>query len=294
MDEKTKHFLQLNLAFLLLSTGGIFAKLMVFPPVFINFARAVVAGTILFFIIFFIKKEKILPKNKKDLFGLLVIGFFMAIHWITVIVAVKISTVAITMLAVGLAPIFTVFIEPLFFRTKLNRFDILLATIAFGGLLMMIPEFSLSNQLTIGAILGAISALALSIRSVISRKYVQKYGASLLMFYQLLVTAIVSLPFIWGGDLGLANFPSWMYLVLLAILGTLFGHTLLVHSFKHFTVSKVTIQSNLITVYAIILAMLVLHEIPHVKTLFGGTVIVAVAIAEAIRHNHMSKKSRLN
>jgi drug/metabolite transporter (DMT)-like permease len=294
MDKKTKHLLHLNLAFFLLSTGGIFVKLMAFPPFFINFARSVLAATVFLFIILFIKKEKILPKTKKDLFGLLAISFFMAIHWITVILAVKISTVAITMLAVGLAPIFIVFIEPLFFRTKLKAFDILLATIAFGGLLLMIPEFSFTNQLTIGAILGAVSGLALAIRSVISRKYVQKYSASLLMFYQLLVTAIISFPFIMGKDLELNNISSWIYLVLLVLLVSISGHTLLLNSLKHFTVSQVGIQSNLITVYAIILAMIVLHEIPHTKTLLGGSVIIVVAITEVIRRNHVNKKSRLN
>jgi drug/metabolite transporter (DMT)-like permease len=284
MKDKTKNILELHLTFLLLGLAAIFVKGIAFPAFFINFARSVIAASVLGVVLIFVKKQKLLVNNWRDLVVLCLIGVFMATHWLTAVFSLQLSTVAITSLAMGMIPIFSTFIEPIFFKEKISLSDILLAMIALGGLFLMIPEFSFANNLTLGAIFGVFSALAFSIRSVLCKKYIKKYSASLIMFYQLCVTALITFPFIFWVEFSINNVFSWINLILLAILATVVGQTLMIRSFKHFKVATVSIQASLITLYAILFAMFFLQEIPHPKTIIGGMVIISVAAIETWRH----------
>ena len=77
-----------------------------------------------------------------------------------------------------------------------------------------------------------------------------------------------------------SQFP---YLILIALLTTAIGHTMMVHSFKHFSVSTASIISSVQPIFGIILAFIFLNEIPNMNTFFGGSLILATVIIESIR-----------
>jgi len=97
----------------------------------------------------------------------------LAIHWGTFFQAIQISTVAVGLLAFSTFPIFTTFLEPIFFKEKLRLSNIILAIITLGGVALVIPNFELSNNVTQGALWGIASGFSFSILSILNRKYVK-------------------------------------------------------------------------------------------------------------------------
>ncbi|WP_438977818.1 EamA family transporter, partial [Polaribacter sp.] len=94
------------------------------------------------------------------------------------------------------------------------------------------------------------------------KQHVANYNGSMLMFYQTVIISILLLPTLFFMDLsGLeSQFP---YILLLAILTTAVGHSLMLHSLKFFSASTASIISSLQPIFGIILAFFFLKEIPN-------------------------------
>ncbi|MDP4680797.1 MAG: DMT family transporter, partial [Cyclobacteriaceae bacterium] len=69
----------------------------------------------------------------------------------------------------------------------------------------------------------------------------------------------------------------------LGIFTTAIGHTMFVVSFKNFSITAVSIISNLTPLFGIILGYFVLGEAPQGKALIGGAIIMTSVIAESFR-----------
>ena len=78
---------------------------------------------------------------------------------------------------------------------------------------------------------------------------------------------------------------QWPYLVLLALLTTAIGHSLMVHSLQFFSASTASIISSVQPIFGIILAFFLLKETPSIHTFIGGGLILATVIIESIRSN---------
>ena len=82
----------------------------------------------------------------------------------------------------------------------------------------------------------------------------------------------------------LSGFSSqFPFLLLLALLTTAIGHSLMVHSLKFFTASAATIISSVQPIFGIVLAFLFLGETPNLNTYIGGALILSTVVIESIR-----------
>ena len=77
-----------------------------------------------------------------------------------------------------------------------------------------------------------------------------------------------------------SQFP---YILMLAILTTAIGHSLMVHSLQFFSASTASIISSVQPIFGIILAFFFLNEIPTLNTVVGGSLILATVVIESIR-----------
>jgi drug/metabolite transporter (DMT)-like permease len=88
--------------------------------------------------------------------------------------------------------------------------------------------------------------------------------------------------------LWIGKMPSWQEIRLLAFLGivcTALAHYLFIRSLSFVRAQLASVVTALESVYAILLAALILGEVPGVRTLLGGAVIlVAVVLATLGRH----------
>jgi len=221
---------------------------------------------------------------KKDIVPFIMAGLFMAAHWITYFYALKLSNVALGMLSLFTFPVITALLEPLFLKIKLNPIYIFLSLLVLAGIYVLAPEFNLESSQVKGVLFGVFSALCYSIRILILKQRVQNYHGSMLMFYQTLIITIILIPVLFFMDL--SNLQSqFPFLLLLALLTTTIGHSLMIHSLKFFSASAATIIISIQPIFGIILAFFFLGEIPEINTYIGGLLILSTVIIESIRSN---------
>ncbi|MFD2529516.1 DMT family transporter [Polaribacter marinaquae] len=275
-----------NLSFLLLatlfvSTSGVLGKYINLSAEAIILFRAFLAAVFIYGFCKF-KKIDLKLKSKKDRLSLVLVGFFMGAHWVTYFYALKLSNVAIGMLSMYTFPVITAFLEPLFTKSKLNLIHVVLATLVLIGMFILVPEFSLENTYLQGILFGVVSAFCYSLRNLMLKKHVKTYNSSMLMFHQMIIVTILLTPVLFFGDF--SNLKSELpLLMLVAILTTAIGHTMMVNSFKHFSISTASIISSVQPIFGIIIAYLFVNEIPDFNTFIGGSLILLTVIIESIR-----------
>ena len=206
----------------------------------------------------------------------------MGAHWVTYFYALKLSNVALGMLSLFTFPVITTFLEPIFTKQKINRIHIFLAILVLIGMFILVPEFSLENTDLQGILFGVLSAFFYAIRNLMVKKQVTKYNGSMLMLYQMIVISILLIPVLFFSDF--SNIYSQIpWLILVALLTTAIGHTMMVNSLQHFSASTVGIISSVQPIFGIIIAFVFMNEVPHFNTFIGGSLILLTVVIESIR-----------
>jgi drug/metabolite transporter (DMT)-like permease len=276
-----KNLSGLILATLLISTSGVLGKYIAMPSEVIIWFRSAFAMIFLFGFCRY-KKINLTVLTMRTHVPLIISSLFMAAHWISYFYALKLSNVALGMLSLFTFPVITALLEPFFLKTKFNPIHLILGTIVLIGIYILAPEFNLESDDLKGILFGLFSAFCYSIRILILKQHVDHYHGSMLMFYQTSVITIVLFPVLFFMDV--SGFQTQVpYLLLLAIITTAIGHSLMVHSLKFFSASTATIIGSIQPVFGIIIAFVVVNEIPAVNTIWGGLLIISTVFIETIR-----------
>jgi len=282
MENKKSSLIQLHIAVLLFGISGLFGKFLTQPSIIIVLGR-VFFSSIFLFLGLTITKENLKLESRKDMLIIAFMGIVLAIHWSTFFQGIKLSTVAIGLLTFSTFPIFVTFMEPFFFGEKLKKEDIILAFITFAGVMFVIPDFQMGNEMTVGAMYGILSSLSYAVLSILNRKYVKEYKGVVIAFYEQLVSLIVLLPFFFIME------PVFTRkdIFLLILLGTVFTgitHTLFINSLKNIKTQTAGIISSLEPLYGIILSIFLLNEVPSVKEIAGGLLILGTVFYSTIKN----------
>jgi len=283
MNQENKSLLQLNVAILITGLTTLFPRIIKLNAVELIFSRAVVTVVVLVCLLL-ISRTPLKIKNRKELFLFLILGFLMAAHWVTFFHSFQVSNVAIAVTAFITHVLITVFLEPLFFKSRIYLSDILLAFLVIAGVLLIVPEFSLGNKYSSGIAWGLLSAFLFSLRNIVQIKYSTNSSSMIIMMYQTLFVVMFTFPFI---NFRRADiFFEWMpHLVILGIFFTALPHTLIVKSLLSLKAKTVSIIAALQPVYAIIFAYFILSETPRLRTLIGGLLVLTASIIESIKIN---------
>lgn len=280
-NQHNQQLFLLLLATLFISTSGALGKYIDMPIPVIIWWRSIIASVLLYA---FCRYKKISLKitSKKEIALFIISALFLATHWITYFYALKLSNVAIGMLSLFVYPILTAFLEPLFIKVKFDPIYILLGVMVLIGIYILAPEFSLESTHVKGILFGLASALFYALRNIISKQLVTNNNGTSIMLFQISIISIVLLPVMFLMDTsGISTqFP---YVVILAVVTTAVGHTMLVNSLKHFTVSTASIISSTQPILGIVIAFFFLNEIPTWNTFFGGLIILSTVVIESIR-----------
>lgn len=281
INQHLKHILELNLAVLLISTSGALGRYIALDPFVIILFRALMAGAVLYLFCRY-KSFKLNIANRRDLLKVILGGSLMGIHWITYFYSLKLSSVAIGMLSIYTYPVITTFLEPLILRTGFSKMHLALAVLVLCGIYFLVPEFSFKNDQTLAVALGITSAFFYSLRNILMKQEVEKYNGSVLMMYQMVIISCLLLPVLFIFDL--SDVVSQLVpIFVLALITTSLGHTLLLMSFRNFSVTTASIISSAQPVYGILIGMLFLGEYPALQTIIGGLLIICAIFVEISR-----------
>jgi drug/metabolite transporter (DMT)-like permease len=250
-----------------------------YPP-FVIWSRAFIAA-ILLAIFIGLKQPKLLILPFKDK-QMLLSGVLLCIHWVLFFFSVNLSTVAIAAISVFTYPIFTALLEPFIRGTVLMKRHILLGIVLLLGLYLVSPNLSCEDDMFIGALCGLGSALAYALRNIVSKNLLGVYNSWHIMYYQVLITAILLIPFSTYHDI-LTVKSNLFPLISLGIFPTVIGHGVLVKSFKYFTTSRVSILMGIQPIYTIVLGVLLLDETVSIRVVFGGVLILLTVYYELIQ-----------
>lgn len=273
--KKSRNLLEIHISVLLFGLAGLFGKFITLSPIIIVFGRVFFASIALILILGFFK-QGIKLKSMSDYFWLILLGVILAIHWVTFFHSIQISTVAIGLLSFSTFPVFTTFIEPYVFKERIKLSNIIIALVTLLGVGIIIPSFELNNNITQGVIWGTVSGFTFALLSILNKKYVKKYSSLVISFYQDGVAMLVLLPFILFDlssqpELSLHNI---LLLILLGVVFTAIAHTLFIKGLTNIKAQLASIIASLEPVYGIIFAALFLNEIPTLKTILGGVIIL--------------------
>lgn len=273
--------MEIHIAVFLFGLSGLFGKLISLPPIIIVFGRVFFSSIFLLIIMLYFKKG-IKLKQQKDYFYFVIMGVILAIHWSTFFQSIQVSTVAIGLLTFSTFPVFVTFLEPYFFKEKIKLSDVVIAMITFLGVVFVIPKFQLGNNLTQGVLWGILSGFTYAILSMLNRKYIKEYSSSVIAFYEQLIATIVLIPFLFLQK-PVFQPKDVFLLVLLGIVFTGISHSLFISGLKNIKTQIAGIISSLEPVYGIIFAAFLLREIPTLREMLGGIIILCTVFYSTIK-----------
>ncbi|MFC4634254.1 DMT family transporter [Dokdonia ponticola] len=265
---------------LFISTSGVLGRYIDLAPAVTIGLRAI--GAVAFLGTFIQWKQLSFTLARKDMTAIILSGVLMGMHWVTYFYALQLSNVAIGMLSLFTYPVMTSFLEPIFLKTKFSKMHVLLGLLVLLGVYFLAPEFNTDNDDFLAILVGLFSALCYAIRNLLVKTKITTYNGSVVMWYQVLVIAIMLIPAYFLFDTnGFVN--ELPYIGILALVTTALGHTLFLASFRYFSVTTASLMSSAQPIYGILLGMLFLHEIPEVRTIIGGTLILMSVLIESRR-----------
>jgi len=275
--KKKRSLAEIHVAVVLFGIAGLFGKWIALAPSIIVLGRVFFASITLALILL-ISKQTILFPKKSTYFLLVSLGFLLAVHWTVFFQSIQISTVAVGLLSYSSFPVFTAFLEPLFFKEKIQIKNLFYACVCVLGIFLIIPKFDLRDTIFQGVLWGIAAGLTFSLLTIFNRKLSQEYSSLVIAFYQDFFATLFLLPFffILRPALDLKN------IFLLGILGvfcTAGSHTLFIKGMKYIRAQTAAIISSLEPVYGIVFALIFLHEIPTFRTVLGGMIILSAAFS---------------
>ncbi|RMB56958.1 EamA/RhaT family transporter [Dokdonia sinensis] len=272
--------LQINLAMLFISTSGVLGRYIALPPMVTIGLRAIGAVVLLGI---FIKWRKIsFTLAQKDTGIIILSGVLMGAHWVTYFYSLQLSNVAIGMLSLFTFPVMTSLLEPLFFKTSFSKMHLFLGLLVIVGIYFLAPEFDTENDYFLAILIGLLSALCYAVRNLLVKSKIKNYNGSVVMWYQVLVIAVMLVPAYFVFDLeGIQS--QLPYIGILALVTTALGHTLFLSTLKYLSVTTASLMSSVQPIFGIILGIILLNEVPGWRTVVGGALILVSVVVESMR-----------
>ena len=272
IKARQHELISIHIAVLLFGVAGLFGKFLQLQPAMIVFGRTLFASIVLLIVLWMLKTD-LRVKSVRHLLGFFSMGAILAMHWTSFFYSVQISTVAIALLTYSSFPIFVTFLEPFVFDEKIRPTDIVVSLVVFLGLFLIIPEFNLANNMTLGVIWGTFSGFTFAILSIMNRKFVTEYSALTVALYQDGFACLLLLPFV-GGRVLTLSFGEWRWLILLGVVFTALAHSLFIRGMRTVKAQLAGMIACLEPVYGILVALVLLQEIPSAREMVGGVVII--------------------
>ncbi|MBW8182632.1 DMT family transporter [Shewanella nanhaiensis] len=277
-NNRQSGLLELHMAVLLFGGTALFSKLIPLGALDITLLRCLIAATALALLVK-ASKSRLRLDSSKDYFIAIGLGIVVSLHWVTYFASMQLSSVAIGMIAFFTYPVMTVLVEPFFTGSRIKKVDIISGLVVLTGVILLIPEASLGNDVTLGIAVGILSAIFFTARNLLHKRYFSAYSGSKAMFYQTAVAVIFLAP--WHTiELSQIEQNIWWMILLLGVVFTATPHALFTAALRHLSAKTVSLVSCLQPFYGAILALIFLGETLDIKTAIGGILVVATAIFE--------------
>lgn len=265
---------------MLLGGTALFSKLIPLSAIDITFARSVPAFLMLFLVVK-MSGESLKLNNTKDYFIGIGLGAIMAVHWVTYFASMQYSSVSVGIIALFTFPVITVLLEPFFEKNRIKWQDIASALVVLLGIWLIVPSVSLSDDVTLGVLIGIFSAFLYALRNLLHRKHFSHYSGAKAMAYQIMVICPCLIFFV-SDELPAMSTNTFLLLLLLGSVFTALPHAMVANALAHLRAKTFSLVACMQPFYGVVFAIVLLNESPTWQTLIGGVLVVSAAIYETI------------
>ncbi|MFZ5647993.1 MAG: DMT family transporter [Bacillota bacterium] len=277
-DPLINPYLAVVLAVLAAAFSSIFTKLSTAPPLAIAFYRLLF--TVLMIAPLSLKKEglkELAGINARDLVMALLSGVFLAAHFAVWITSLNYTSISSSTVLVTMQPLFVIAGGMLFLGERIRKAGLFGAVLSLAGsVLIGINDFKVGGMALYGDFLAFSGAIFVAAYFLIGRNLRKKLS---LFTYVFLVYGTSAAVLFWLNLLtGSALYPypaaDWIWFAALALVPTIFGHTVFNWALKYVKAAVVSVSILGEPVGATILAYFIFGQIPAVLQVAGGIIII--------------------
>jgi drug/metabolite transporter (DMT)-like permease len=276
-SKRYPHFLALIGAALIWSTSFAATKIALesFGPLTLGAVRFIVAALLL---VASVSVRRIMRPSRFDL-GFLALGGLLGItiYFSLQNVGLMLSTASDAALLVASFPAITMFLEFLIYGKQLDAirlFGVGLAMIGVYFIVTGIPSGGI-NRL-IGDLLLVMCGVAWAFYNFVTRRVQSSYDTFTVITYQTVAGALMSLPFAWGEHSQWVA-PTWVSLLAMFYLGifaSIVAYFLYAFGLKGLDPTTAVTMMNLVPVFGLIVALILLKEHESIMQLLGGCIVI--------------------
>lgn len=279
MRKQTKDLLHLHLIVFIYGFTAILGRLISLDAIQLVWYRMLIAfvalGTMLFF------SHKSIKLSRDSLLKMLLVGFVVAIHWITFFHAIKISTISVALGCLASTTLFTSILEPAIVKRRISFLEIVIGLLIIIGLYTI---FQFETHYMAGIITGVASAFLASLFTVLNKRLITRHHPVVISFYEMGGGLIAITLYLWINGtltkkLAIPNEWDWLYLMLLGVVCTAYAYMASVKVMQSLSAYTVVLTINLEPIYGIIMAFLLFGETERMS---GGFYIGALIILGSV------------
>jgi len=245
----------------------------------IAFWRLLIGGSILLTINAPLLNKAGMLELKKSFTKVSLMGLFLALHFIFFIKSIVDTFVLNATILVNTAPIITLLLAWFLRRDKIERIDIVATFLAFFGILTTV-NFLISFKISIiGDIEAFLAAVLISFYALVGREI--RRGGSIpplilasIIYYTAIPIVVLANVVINGKIVSLPQGTDLLFVILLGLIPTGIGHTLIIYALKGLKSYEAQIFGLIEPVAASLLALLIFTEIPPLTSVIGSMFIV--------------------
>lgn len=235
-----------------------------------------------FFVLIYIKyKRGRLKVPLRTLIKFAFVGLLIALHWLAFFSAVKVSNVSITLAMMSTGAFFASLLEPLFFKRRIIKYEVIFGIIVIVGLYII---FKAESENIVGILLALLASFLGALFSIFNGMMVKNHNATVISFYELLFGVIfITLYIMFTGGFNIAFFnlsgSDWTYIIILASVCTAYAFIASVHVMKWISPYTLMLTTNMEPVYGILLALLILGNKEYMSpTFYLGALIILITV----------------
>ena len=276
---KNKNLLLLHFIVFIWGWSPIVGKLISLQAFQLVWFRMLITVVVVSIYVIYIKQN--LKISKQDFLKLTGAGALIAFHWFCFYHAIKISNVSVTLVAFSTGTLFTSIIEPILFKRKLIRYELIFGMVIVGAIAII---FKVETKYTAGIILGIVAAFTSSLFTVFNSLFVRRIPSPVITIYELGGGVMaLSIYLFFTGNLNQHFFTvspiDWGWLLIFSVVGTAFPFIASVNLLKKISPYTVTLTVNLETIYGITFAYFIWkNEETMTPGFYLGTLIILSTI----------------
>jgi drug/metabolite transporter (DMT)-like permease len=243
-------------------------------PYTIGIFRLAVATFVVAAVLAFRGSLQRLPR--RDLGRLAVIGFLFFVHWITLFFAVKASSASIAAIGQSTYGVHLLILGAVFVDHRPRWSDIVAVALALAGAILVVPHFTLANDVAFGMLLATISAAFYAALPLLHQRW--SHIATPMRTFGQFGFALLFFSFFATKTKWTLTARDWAGLLFLAVGVTLIAHSLWVRVTTQIAPSLTSIIYYGQIPIAIALGVLVLGEPLTARTVSGALLIIGGSV----------------